>query len=240
VSHVPLEKFGDAFALWATYGKLANLVAEIGDVDKFAEERLKAFTSGDPMQFERKYRDSVSAIPTAKLIFATNVLPTIRDKSDGLWRRMRLLQFHVTIPDEQINPHLIDDLRVELSGIFLWAVTGAVALRNSRRFIEPAASAEAKDSYRLASNPVAQFLDEHCLPSAGGMLSTKDLYAIYRDWANDNGFCHANRPNFSREVQRKFSHVTIKREYGVNGSRRYYFQGLAYQGQAIVETIPSR
>ncbi|TXT21170.1 MAG: hypothetical protein FD138_4088, partial [Planctomycetota bacterium] len=98
VSNVPLEGFGQRFQLMQTVGKLANIAAEIGEVDKVAEGHLKAFTSGDRMQFERKYRDPIELTPTARLVLATNNLPRFADRSGGLWRRMILMPFRVTIP----------------------------------------------------------------------------------------------------------------------------------------------
>ena len=50
VSHVPLELFGDKYRLISTLGKLANVVPEIGELDKVCEGFLKAFTSGDAMR----------------------------------------------------------------------------------------------------------------------------------------------------------------------------------------------
>lgn len=84
VSSVPLERLGERFALWGMYGKLANVAAEIGEVDKVSEGVLKSLTSGDLMEFERKYKDSVAAIPTARLAFATNTFEIRR----SLWRAL--------------------------------------------------------------------------------------------------------------------------------------------------------
>lgn len=238
VSQVPLEKFGNSFSTWATYGKLANIVTEIGDVDKFAEGQLKAFTSGDTMLFERKYRDPVSAVPTAKLVFATNVLPLIRDKSDGIWRRMLLLEFHVTIPEHKIDSHLTDELRKELPGIFSWAVSGAKELERQGKFIEPAESAVAKREYRLSVNPIAQYLEEHCIRNPGSKISTAELYASYRDWSTSNGFQPSNRQNLSREVVRTYGATVDRERTGQN--RRYYFYGIAYQGAGDAEKMLTR
>lgn len=45
VSNVPLEGFGERFQLMQTVGKLANIAAEVGEIDKVAEGHLKAFTA---------------------------------------------------------------------------------------------------------------------------------------------------------------------------------------------------
>ncbi len=47
VSSVPLEMFGDKFRLHGTLGKLANAVAEGGELDRMAQGQIKAFVTGD-------------------------------------------------------------------------------------------------------------------------------------------------------------------------------------------------
>lgn len=126
VSSVPLEQFGERFSLFQTLGKFANVASEVGEIDKVAEGTLKAFTSGDALQFERKHRDPITARPTAKLVFASNNRPRFSDKSGGLWRRMILMPWRVTIPENERvrgmdTPGWWQD-QGELPGILLWAI----------------------------------------------------------------------------------------------------------------------
>ncbi len=101
VSTVPLEAFGERFQLNQTLGKLANICAEIGEIDKVAEGHLKSFVSGDPMTFERKFKDPIVALPTARLVLATNTLPRFSDRSGGLWRRMIVMPCNVVIAEHE-------------------------------------------------------------------------------------------------------------------------------------------
>jgi putative DNA primase/helicase len=98
VSRVPLESFGTRFQLTHTLGKLANIVAEIGELHRTDEGHLKAFVSGDAMYFDRKGIPGVDAIPTARLVFATNNRPRFGDRSDGIWRRVVVIPFRYQVP----------------------------------------------------------------------------------------------------------------------------------------------
>jgi putative DNA primase/helicase len=98
VSSVPLELFGDKFRLAGTLGKLANIIPEVSELDRIAEGQLKAFVTGDSMEFERKFKTPFPIKPTARLVIATNNAPQFSDKSDGIWRRALLLQFSIQIP----------------------------------------------------------------------------------------------------------------------------------------------
>ena len=101
VSTEPLELFGDKFRLVGTLGKLANITAEVDELDRVAEGFLKAFVVGEPMSFEQKYKAAFTARPTARMMLATNNIPHFSDRSDGLWRRMLLLPFTVQIPEAE-------------------------------------------------------------------------------------------------------------------------------------------
>ncbi len=93
-SHIPLAQFSNQFALATTIGKVANLSSESsGDIDAFGETVLKSYTAGDAMSFQRKFLDPIEAIPTAKVMIATNQPPKFQDKTQGIWRRMLFVPF---------------------------------------------------------------------------------------------------------------------------------------------------
>src|SRR5262249_48658904 len=151
------ELFGDKFRLVGTLGKLANIVSEVGELDKVAEGYLKQFVVGDPMTFEEKYKPAFTARPTARLMLATNNVPRFSDKSDGIWRRMILLPFVIQIPKSEVI-HGMDkpewwQERGEMPGIFNWALHGLADLRNEGRFSIPQGCGTALDEVRLECNP---------------------------------------------------------------------------------------
>ena len=124
VSTVPLTHLGKRFYLVGTMGKLVNFCNEVDSSRDLDEAVIKQFTGEDPMQFEQKYQEVFSAMPTAKLIISGNAWLPFRDRSEGIWRRLVPLHFPVNIPEAKQNKNLTRDLLPELSGIFNWAVEG--------------------------------------------------------------------------------------------------------------------
>lgn len=224
VSHVPLELFEQSFQLGATIGKLANIAAEIGEVDRVAEGVLKSFTSGDKLTIDRKYKSPISVAPTARLVFATNNRPRFSDRSDGLWRRMILLPLTYQVPDDQ-RVHGMDRPEFwasEVSGIFNWALAGLWELRQWGRFTEPDAMKEQVADYKREVNPAQQFLEERCRHSPGRNVSKADVYAAYRSWALTSGYQPLAEISFGKEVGRQFPEVRsgkVVMEY-TTGKRR--------------------
>ena len=72
---VSLKKIVQEGANESDGGKLANIASEVGELDKAAEGFLKSFTSGDTMQFDRKYKAPFHAVPTARAGPMSNTSP---------------------------------------------------------------------------------------------------------------------------------------------------------------------
>jgi putative DNA primase/helicase len=207
-SHVPMEIFGERFALWPTVGKLANIAAECSEADRVAEAMLKSFVSGDTLQIDRKNKTILNNAPTARLTFMANNRPRFHDRSSGLWRRMILMPFRVTIGDDE----RIDGMdkpewwmaKGEVEGMFLWALEGLKRLRQQRRFTRSEVCEEAAAGYRLESNPAQQFLDEKCQADPEHKVVSATLYDGYQRWAKANGYSPLSAGKFGGEVARAF------------------------------------
>jgi P4 family phage/plasmid primase-like protien len=207
ISSVPLELFGERFRLAGTLGKLANIVAEVGELERVAEGQLKAFVVGDPIECERKFKAPFMARPTARLVLATNNPPTFSDKSDGIWRRTLLLRFTVQIPEqEQVagmdKPEFWQESG-ELPGIFNWALAGLYELRQRGRFVLSGGCREEVEKLRTDSNPARRFLQEH-YEAGEGFVTCADLYREYKGWCQEHGHHPLADIGFGKEVARRF------------------------------------
>jgi P4 family phage/plasmid primase-like protien len=238
VSHIPLERFDDRFALTQADGKLANIASEVGEVDRAAEGILKAFTAGDRLTYDRKYRDAYEAAPTARLTLATNSLPRFRDPTNGLWRRLLLIPFATVIPPaERIGGMDRPGWWIkngELPGILNWALEGLRRLRARQCFTLPAASARALREYRMEANPALAFLHKHCRPSRDDRVGKLELYRSYCDWCRMNGCSHPlTNVQFGKEVKRQFRDMTNGKTKGIQ--RHDAYVGLRYLAEAVDE-----
>lgn len=216
VSHVPLECFGETFHLSGTVGKLANIVSEIGEVEKANEGTLKSYTSGDRMTFNRKNLPLFEAVPTARLVMATNSLPRFADRSNGVWRRMLLLPLDVVIGDAERVAGM-DSVEwwsarpKELAGILLWALTGLARLVKSRHFTRPESMLAGMAEYQLDCFPARRFLSETYENNEQGEVSTHEVYQLYRNWCEENGNKPQAANSFAKEIRKVFPSAKIKR-----------------------------
>jgi len=227
-SHVPLARFGNPFALYATLGKRANITAEtIHVIEEQAEALLKSFVAGDAMTFERKFKEPVEAVPTAKVMIATNAAPRFNDKTFGLWRRLLLVPFKKTIPANKQIKGLARELKGELPGILNWAIDGLASLNVNDGFSMPAAHEQRLEEYRRDSDPARAFLLEHYEESPGSeSIVTTEIYAEYSRWCEANGCRPMNERTFGQHVRRIFPGAERAR-VGPRDARRRIYRGIA-------------
>jgi len=235
VSSVPLEQFGERFALFQTLGKLANIAADTGELDKTAEGFLKSFTSGDKMQFEKKLKQPIMATPTAKMIIATNNLPRFSDRSSGIWRRISLIPFDAQIPDSQKirgmdTPQWWLEAG-EMPGVFNWAFQGLLRLEERAGFTRSAKCDEIIEQYRTESNPARAFLLEFYDEGVNGFVATADMYHAYSAWCDENGYKRLGNNHFCKEVKRVFPKSNQERKR-FDGKRIYGYSGI-YQSEPV-------
>ena len=231
-SFVPLEVFGQRFQLAQTLGKLVNFCGDVGELDRIAEGSIKMFTDGSNMTFERKGKDSFSAKSTARLVIATNSLPRISDKSDGIWRRLIVIPFNYQVPEKQQDSRFKEDnrpdwkFRDELPGILIWALEGLQRLWRNKKFSVPLSCRELLDRYRLDCNPARTFLKENYRESANELISVDGVYQKYKTFCGESGYQKLSVSNFGKEVFRTFQNVKKARS-GTRGNRYHEYVGIS-------------
>ena len=206
-SSVALESFDGRFDLAMTIGKLVNIVSEIGDVAKLPEGKLKSFVAGDLMTFDRKHREPLQVNPTARLVFATNKLPTFTDRSDGIWRRFIPLPCDATIAPRDQDRTLPQKLQTELPGILNWALAGLARLRKRGCFGVPEAAKRLIAVHRGASHPELLFLQEYCEAQADAEIGCTELYRSYQNWCELGGHLAMDDGQFGKALRKRFVRV---------------------------------
>lgn len=158
--------------------------SESGDGRRLDEELVKRISGGDRMSARFMHRDWFDFWPTFKLFLAVNHKPTIRGTDNGIWRRIQLWPFSVTIskPDKQLPKKLL----AEASGILAWAVRGC--LEWQRQGLNPPVTVlAATQEYRADMDVFGRFLDECCVRKPTAIAHARALKAAYDAWCEETG-----------------------------------------------------
>ena len=151
-----------------------------------AEALIKQLTGGDTITARFLFKEYFDFKPQFKIWLAANHKPNVRGSDHGIWRRIRLVPFTVTIPEPERDPRLTQKLAGELPGILAWAVRGCLAWREYGLSMPPEVLA-ATASYREEMDRFGGFFDEICVIEDGATITAKELYEAYQKWCEANG-----------------------------------------------------
>ena len=165
------------------------------------------------------YSNSFEFEPTFKLWLVTNHKPKVSGTDQGIWRRLKLIPFTVTIPEDKQDKDLPEKLKAELPGIFNWCIEGCLKWQDEG-LKPPQEVIAAVDSYKAEMDIISQFLSDSCRFDPVLKSSFKVLYDTYTKWCEGSG----ERP----VGQRKFN--SRLRERGLSsytGAGNYmYWEGV--------------
>lgn len=190
-------------------------------------------TAQGKMDLEQKRRQSYQGWMYARLLaFSNGDLQALYDRSDGFYRRQLILTAREKPPARRDDPDLAKKLCGELEGIFLWAFAGLQRLAENRfRFTESARSVSSREVLRQDANNAILFMaaEDYIRLDGETRVSSKELYAVYTLWCDENGFTPMKPRSFSDYLvssQRKYGIEHSNGIYNPNGRRVWGFVGI--------------
>ena len=159
---------------------------EVDEGRRLAEAQVKDLTGGDTLTARFMRGEFFEFKPSHKLWVYGNHKPVIRGTDEGIWRRIRLIPFEVTIPGDKQDHRLPAKLRAELPGILAWAVEGCLEWQRAG-LGTPQKVLAATAAYRAEMDVLADFLADMCLLAPSAEVSKAALFDAYQAW------CEANR-----------------------------------------------
>jgi len=228
VSFLELE---NEFHRSSLYGKLLNVSTEIGS-QAIESSYFKAITSGDTINGAFKHKDVFEFTPYCKLVFAGNMLPRVKDNSEGFFRRMLPIQFKRQFKedDPERDPHLMDKFRGELSEIFYWALCGLKRLEEQGRFTDCDETRALIMGYRRSNNPILCYVEDECVIGEDKEVAKADILLDYQKYCAKNGYKALGRENFFRELYVAVHNLRLYRPRSPDGVREYKIQGIGILG----------
>jgi P4 family phage/plasmid primase-like protien len=227
------KQSGADYVLATLKGARAAIGSEIPQGRQLNESQMKDLTGGEPIHARKIYESPYSFLPTHKLWMFGNHKPVVRGTDLGIWRRIRLIPFTVTIPEKDRRPmsEMLAEFGEELPGILNWALDGYKEYYKSKKLVPPKSVMDATAQYQSESDTLSSFLQDKCVVGATLTCLTKNLYAEYLRWCESEGENPAFRTN------RLFIADMIRRAYETaKGTGNY----LVFIGISIKDSQPKR
>lgn len=224
-SHVLIaDKYSHDTELARLAGARVAVCSEVTENGKFDEEKVKSLTGGDRLSARFLYSNPFEFTPSHTLILHGNHQPSVKVGGHSFWRRLRLIPFENTVPEEQRVEGLAERLVAEEGpGILAWMVAGAQAARDGLG--EPARVAQATADYEQDEDALGRFIDDrlHLAPGNPNVKADTSLVRKnYSEWCRANGVTELSAIALNRELRRRTETEVIKS----NGRRFYVGVGL--------------
>lgn len=208
LSSIPLNRLANRFETINLQSKLINICPDIDPVYLQKTGLVKMIIAGEKIRGEQKYHDSFEFRPVARLMFSANELPTSGDKSEGWYRRLKIVEFPNTFNKDSGNviPNFKKKLLNELPGIFNWALDGLKRFKEQGYFTESKDVEEAKKRYEAENDSVASFaqdrLEKVTVDEPKFVIPKGDLYIKYKVYCEDNGLKGVGRKKMVRRLKK--------------------------------------
>jgi len=175
---------------------------------------IKRLTGQDTIGFEKKNKDPFDAHNYAKIIIASNSLPSTTDTSEGWWRRWLIIDFPNDFPEgkdilETVPEHEYNNLAKKVTQIL-------PKLLEIGKFSNQGSIEHRKERYIMASNPLPTFIRDHCIVDDTVYIKYNELYAAYRAYLKQNKRRRVNRSEFKMNLEEEgfFVEKTPKKQIG--------------------------
>ena len=153
---------------------------EVGSYMKVAGT-LKAWITHDWIPFNVKYGSMTNIKGRGLSVFCVNELPSSKDKSESLYRRLMPIPFLKRYVGADENKAIKNDY-VKRPEVLEYVAYKALMMPLFDTFTEPAVCKKLLNQIRVENDPVLQFAEDFLPQFKWDLLPWKFLYGVYSSW----------------------------------------------------------
>jgi putative DNA primase/helicase len=201
-------------------GRRLVAASEVKGRTRLHEDFIKSLTGGDRVNARAPYGRPFTFAPICKFVLLCNERPIIRDLTESMWRRVRLVPFVETFA---VDDTLAPMLAVEAPGVLNWLIRGCCEYLRDGLREAPAIVQAATAEYRKESDPLLDFYAERCITGPGMSVGGAELFAAYRHWCDAQHVASEDRQtqkSFGLRVKARFPDISAS-------ARKVIYSGLA-------------
>lgn len=198
VSPSSLNGFQAAVVLGASL-----LFCDEAPATEWCEQTIKSMIAGESVLIDRKYLPPITTRVCGKWLILANHIPTVKDQSNGFWRRFDIVPFSVEIPAGERDPMLAGHIiKHELTGVLNWALEGLRRLLARGRFdAAPTAMRAATQAARTETNSVHAWVNTVGIDRTLTTDTSKaEVYMVYAAWCRENNMGAVASPKFWKRL----------------------------------------
>jgi putative DNA primase/helicase len=212
-----LEEFNESFHIATLDGKLVNIGDDIDAAYLERSKNFKTLVSGNTISVRRLYGEPFKLKNKATLIFTCNEMPTFKDKSGGVARRMVVIPCDnkVTKPDPLIDEKLSSNQAK--SYLLNLAIAGMARIQNQGGISQSATIEMATQKYLAENDSVLSFLMDNNIDGK----SVETVYMQYTIYCEEVGLKSVSKISMGRRINSAGYQTKQKK---VNGKNRKFYE----------------
>ena len=147
---------------------------------------LKKLSGGDLIGFEYKHKNPFDEINYAKIMIATNNLPTTTDKTIGFYRRWLIIDFPNQFSEKK---EILDKIpEEEYNRLASKCMKILKDLMDKREFHNEGSIEDRMKKYEDKSEFFKSFVEENTKLSSGSFITKHDFYKKFTSWCKERGY----------------------------------------------------
>ena len=197
VSTVKLNQFDQDYYLATMIDKLVNIDFDASDKKTLEDSgRFKSITCSEPVSVRQIYAAVVEMVSCATIIINANHMPKIADKSDGLYRRMILVEIDHKIknPDPKFLDKITDS---DMEYFFYKAVQGIHMTLQRGGFTINTSEENLKLKFQIGQSNIKKWLQSYQYTIKDLVhKQTTQLFQDYKTFCIENNCNSSTKSNF--------------------------------------------
>ncbi|GEP11805.1 DNA primase family protein [Methylobacterium gnaphalii] len=179
-------------------------VSELPRGEPLKEALVKALTGGEPMKVRHLNKGFFNFVPVFKAEMSGNDKPSIGGLDNGIWRRVKLVVWPVSLAEGERRPmaEVLAEFEEERSGILNWLIEGLDTYFREG-LLEPDSVREATASYRAEMDPISEFTKACVVSAEGQFVAARTMYNAFYSWCEANSVRPWKETMFGRVMPQK-------------------------------------
>ncbi len=175
---------GSRFEVAKLHKKLVCVMGETNFSEISKTSILKKLTGQDSIGFEYKNKNPFDALNYAKILIATNNLPTTTDKSIGFYRRWTIIDFPNQFSEEK---DILSDIpNEEYESLAVKCLLILKDLLDNRKFTNEGTLQDRMKKYEAKSDFLQKFLDDFVVEEINSYITKSDFRRKFDEWCVEN------------------------------------------------------
>ena len=200
-SNLKIKEFENDFKLSTVYGK-SLVLGDDNNPKDFNEtsENFKSVITGDGVLLNGKFERPFNTKLTPLVIQSMNGIPRFADTTDGLIRRLRIIEFKKSYKAED-NNRKVKDIYVKDKQLHEYILAKVIDMQFDD-VVETDESKELVKGIVLDNDPIAAFYEDVVSTLKSERLPTKFLFLLFKAWClSENSPTRMKQRNFTGQIK---------------------------------------